>query len=237
MLEFLCEDGGILSDVPQSVLDECVRRLNSGIPTSGPNVWDMAKRVDAGTGSTIATSLYNRFYRPTSNFAIHVGAASLLRHVRSDGRTAAKPSRIWGRRAPARIADACLGGLTAIMVDREGGSRRHTAKRFATYADRHHERAIPPVAAIVLDGLRGGIRLNQTRQTASAIARIREFHRYVQTGEDADQPATRAARIHAELQGFLTLLDPDVLPGCLDPFVDYLTEKIMIETQPSAVLG
>jgi hypothetical protein len=47
----------------------------------------MADKVHATTGSTIAISLYNRFYRPTSNFAIHVGAASLLRNVRGDDRT------------------------------------------------------------------------------------------------------------------------------------------------------
>ena len=45
----------------------------------------MVEKVDAATGSTIAISLHNRFYRPTSNFAVHVGAASLLRHVRDDG--------------------------------------------------------------------------------------------------------------------------------------------------------
>lgn len=96
MLEFLREDGGILGGVPRDVLDECIRRLDAGTPADGPKVWDMVEKVDAATGSTIAISLYNRFYRPTSNFAVHVGAASLLRHVRDDGRTARRPSRICG---------------------------------------------------------------------------------------------------------------------------------------------
>ena len=108
----------------------------------------MAQRVDAATSSTIAISLYNRFYRPTSNLAMHAGSAALLRHVRGDGTVSIKPSRIWGRRAPARIADACLGGLTAFLADREGGSWQPTAKHAAAYADRHHQRAIPPVIAI-----------------------------------------------------------------------------------------
>ena len=95
MLEFLREDGGLLSGVPGDVLDECIRRLDAGTPADGPKVWAMAKKVDAATGATIAISLYNRFYRPTSNFAVHVGAASLLRHVRGDGRTTRRPSRIW----------------------------------------------------------------------------------------------------------------------------------------------
>lgn len=234
MLEFLREDGGVLSGVPGDVLDECIRRLDAGTPADGPKVWVMAEKVDTATGSTIAISLYNRFYRPTSNFAIHAGAASLLRHVCDDGRTARRPSRIWGRRAPARIADACLGGLTAFLADREGGPWKHTARYVARYADRHHERAIPPVAAISLGGLGRGLRLSQARQAAQAIARVREFGQYVQSGQDADDPATRTTRIRAELQDLLAVPGLDVPPGSLDPFIDYLAEKIVAETQPSA---
>jgi hypothetical protein len=233
MLEFLREDSGVLSGVPRDVLDECIRRLDAGTPTDGPKVWAMAEKVDTATGSTIAISLYNRFYRPTSNFAIHAGAASLLRHVRSDGRTARKPSRIWGRRAPARIADACLGGLTAFLADREGGFRKHAARYAARYADRHHERAIPPVAAISLVGLGRGLRLSQARQAAQAIARVREFGQYVQSGQDAGDPAARTTRIRAELQDLLAVPGLDIPPGSLDPFIDYLAEKIVAETQPS----
>ena len=229
MLEFLREDGGILSGVPRDVLDECIRRLDAGTPADGPKVWDMAEKVDAATGSTIAISLYNRFYRPTSNFAVHVGAASLLRHVRDDGRTARRPSRIWGRRAPARIADACLGGLTAFLAHREGGSWQQAAR----YADRHHKRAIPPVAAISLGNIGRGLRLSQAGQAAQAIARVREFGQYVQSGQDAGDPAARTARIRAELQDLLNIPGLDVPSGSLDPFIDYLAEKIMAETQQS----
>jgi hypothetical protein len=193
MLDFLSEDGGILSGIPREVLDECIRRLDVGTPAEGPSVRSMAEKVDAATDAAIAISLYNRFYRPTSNFAVHAGAASLLRHVRGDGRTAHRPSRIWGRRAPARIADACLGGLTAFLANREGGSWQHTAR----YADRHHERAVPPVAAISLGGIGSGLRLSQARQAAQAIARIRDFGQYVQSGRDADDPAARTTRIRA----------------------------------------
>lgn len=95
MLEFL----GGTTGIPRDVLDECIQRLDAGTPAEGPKVWKMAERVDAATGSTIAISLYNRYYRPTSNLALHVGAASLLRHVRGDGSTTRRPSRVWGRRA------------------------------------------------------------------------------------------------------------------------------------------
>jgi hypothetical protein len=236
MLEFLREDGGLLLGVPREVLDECIRRLDAGTPADGPKVWDMAEKVDAATGSTIAISLYNRFYRPTSNLAVHAGAAALLRHVRGDGRTSRKPSRVWGRRAPARIADACLGGLTAFLADREGDAWQRTARHAATYADRHHQRAIPPVTAISLRGLGRGVRLSQAPQVAEAIARVREFGQYVQSGQDADNPTARTARIRAELQDLLTIPGLDVPSGSLDPFIDYLAEKIVAETQPPTLV-
>jgi hypothetical protein len=78
----------------------------------------MARLVDSATGASTATGLYNRYYRPTFNLALHADAASLLRHVRVDGRVARRPSRESGRRSPVRIADACPGALTAALADR-----------------------------------------------------------------------------------------------------------------------
>jgi len=64
--------------------------------------------------------------------------------------------------------------------------------------------------------------------------RIREFGQYVQSGQDTDAPAARTAHTRAELQDLLTLSGLDVPPGSLDPFIDYLAEKIVAETQPQA---
>jgi hypothetical protein len=107
-----------------------------------------------------------------------------------------------------------------------------TARHAATYANRHHERAIPPVTAISLGGLGRGLRLSQALQVAQATARVREFGQYVQSGQDADDPAARATRIRSELQHLLAVPGLDVPPGSLDPFIDYLAEKIVAETQP-----
>jgi len=195
MLEFL---GGIVGEagIPRSVLDECIQCLDSGTPAEGPKVWEMAEKVDAATNAKIAVSLYNRYYRPTSNLALHAGAASLLRHVRADDSTAARPSRVWGRRTPARIADACLGGLTAYLAHHEGQPWQHAAR----YADRHHERAVPPLAAIGLGNLGRSLRPGQVRRIGPAIARLRALGQYIQSGQDADDPGTRTARIRAELE-------------------------------------
>ena len=99
LLEFL-SDAGV---IPAEVLAECIRRLDYGQAAKGPSVETMARRVDKATGGTVAIGLYKRFYRPTSNFAVHVGAASLLRHVRNDDRLARRPGRACARRSPARI--------------------------------------------------------------------------------------------------------------------------------------
>jgi hypothetical protein len=70
LLEYL-SDAGV---IPVSVLDECIARLDLGMPAKGPSVEAMAKRVDTATGSSVAIGLYKRFYRPTSSLAVHAGA-------------------------------------------------------------------------------------------------------------------------------------------------------------------
>lgn len=227
MVKFMV-DAELLS---RDVLDECIERLDLGDPAKGPDVASMAKRVDTATGSSIATNLYDRFYRPTSNLALHAGAASLLRHVRSDGSIAHRPSRVWGRRSPARIADTCLGALTAVLAKRAGVPFRHAAQ----YADRHGDRVPPPVVAISLGGFARGLRPGQVWM---AIGRLRKFGEYVQSGQDADDPALRTARIRAEMECLLTTPGLDIPAGSLEPYLDYVAAKIASEsTAASAGTG
>jgi hypothetical protein len=218
MLQFMV-DAGLLS---ADVLAESIQRLDLGAPARGPKVEEMAKVVDTAAGVGIATDLYDRFYRPTSNLALHAGAASLLRHVRGDGRITRRPSRICGRRSPARIADACLGALTAVLADRAGVPCEHAAR----YADRHGERAVAPVIAISLGGLGRGLR---PRQIVTVIGQMRTFGEYVRSGEDADDLAVRTARIRAKMAGLLTIPGLDIPMDALGPYLDFVAEKIALE--------
>ncbi len=218
MVEFLV-DAGLLS---ADVLAECIQRLDLGDPAKGPDVWSMAERVDAATGASVATRLYDRFYRPTSNLALHAGAASLLRHVRDDGSITRRPSRVWGRRSPARIADTCLGALTAVLAHQVGAPCQHAAR----YADRHGERIFAPVVAISLGGIGRGLR---PRQIWMAIGRLRTFGEYVQSGKDADDPEVRTARIRAEMECLLAIPGLDIPVGSLDPYLDYVAAKLASE--------
>jgi hypothetical protein len=220
MLEFMMAAGLLSKDV----LAECIQRLDLGEPVKGPDVASMARLVDTATGGPAATDLYNRFYRPTSNLALHAGAASLLRHVRSDGSLARRPSRVWGRRSPARIADTCLGFLTAALAYRAGVPWQRAVK----YGDRHHGRVLPPVVTISLAGFARGIRPGHALM---AINRIRKFGEYVRSGQDAADPAVRTARIRAEMEALLTTPGLDIPVSALDPYLDYVATMIASANQ------
>lgn len=210
--------------IPADVLAECIQRLDLGDPVKGPGVETMATRVDTVTSGKMAVNLYNQYYRPTSNLALHAGAASLLRHVRGDGSIARRPSRVWGRRAPARIADTCLGVLTAVLA---GVPCQHAVQ----YADRHGGRVLAPVVAISLGGLGRGLR---PRQIWTVIDRARKLGQYIRSGQDASDPAVRTARIRAELEGLLAIPELNLPMGALDPCLDFLAEKSASEGTAAA---
>ena len=128
----------------------------------------------------------------------------------------------------ARIADACLGGLTAYLAHHEGQPWQHAAR----YADRHHERAVPPLTAISLGNLGRSLRVGQVGQIGPAIARIRALGQYVQSGQDADDPGIRTARIRSELEYLLNLPGLDIPRDSLGPFLDFLAEKIVARPRP-----
>ena len=222
LLEYL-SDAGV---IPASVLAECISRLDLGTPAKGPSVETMAQRVDKATGGSTAISLYKRFYRPTSSFAIHAGAASLLRHVRGDHSIGRRPERVWARRSPARIADACLGALTAATAQQAGVSYQQAAQ----YADRHSERALTPVAVMGAGGFKRSLR---PRQLMTTIGQVRRYGDYVWSDEDAGDPDSRYVRIRTDMESLLFAAEPDIPPGSLDPFLDYVAAKIVSESAPA----
>jgi hypothetical protein len=120
LLKFLT-DAGI---IPESVLAECIDRLGYGAPARGPTVERMAAVVDRYVGVRVAGDLYDRYYRPASSLAMHSGGLALLRHVRPNDSVSRRPARSWARRLPARIADACLGALTANLARRSDSPSR-----------------------------------------------------------------------------------------------------------------
>jgi hypothetical protein len=223
LLKFLTDAGVI----PASVLEECIRRLGYGEPAKGPTVEAMAVVVDKSLGVRTAVDLYDRFYRPSSTLAMHGGGLSLLRHVRSDDRLTRRPGRTWARRSPARIADACLGALTATMARRAG----RPSQLADEYTERHFGRALTPMIVMSSSGIG---KLLMPRQIVTTIVTVRGIFKYARSGQDAADSAVRVARIRAGMEALLLAGVPDLPEGALDPFLDYVSEKIAAETAPAS---
>lgn len=221
LLKFMT-DAGI---IPGSVLDECIRRLDYGQPARGLPVEGMAAFVDKSLGVHEVVGLYDRFYRPSSTLALHGGGLALLRHVREDDRLSRKPARTWARRSPARIVDACLGVLTANMA-RRVGNPSHVADEFAK---RHYSRALPPIITISSTGI-GKVLMR--RQILNAALTLRYLFRYTRSDQDAADPAVRIARIRSGMEAILLAGVADLPEGALDPFLDYVSEKIAAGAAP-----
>lgn len=224
LMQFLV-DAGV---VPAEVLADCIKRLDLGTPRQGPRIDEMARAIDKATGAKDAMDLYNRYYRLTSTFAVHAGAASLLRHVNSDDVVTLRPKRIWTRRSPARIVDACTGILTAQLA-RLAGSPTPVADE---YARRHLRRALAPVFVMTSPGFG---RLLGPRSLRSTIAAVRDMGLYIWSRQDADDPAARTAHVRAGMSDLLLKgAPPDLALGALDPFLDFISADIVAATSPEA---
>ena len=71
-------------------------------------------------------------------------------------------------------------------------------------------------------------------QILTIIRRLRGLGDYIQSGTDADDPATRTARIRADMRALLLGIEPDVPLGALDPFLDYVAAKLASEPAATA---
>lgn len=209
--------------IPASVLAECIGRLNLGTSAKGPTLEAMARHVDKSTGGSVAMGLYNRYYRPASTLTMHGGGAVLLLHVTANGKLTRLPSRTWARRSPVRIADSCLGALTATVAQRTKVDYTRAVK----YADKHAERALTPVAVMSSAGFR---LMLAPRQLVSSLRRLREAVNYIWSGRDADDPATRTATVRAGIEALLSAGLPSVPAGALEPFLDFIADKIVTES-------
>jgi hypothetical protein len=222
LLKFLSNAGVI----PAGVLDECIHRLGYGEPARGPTVEAMAMVVDKSLGVRAAVELYDRFYRPSSTFTMHGGGWSLLRHVRTDDRLTRRPGRRWARRSPARIADACLGALTATLARRAG----RPSQLADEYTKRHFGRALTPMIVISSSGMG---KLLMPRQILTTIATARGIFKYARSGQHSANPAIRVGHIRAGMATLLLAAVPDLPEGALDPFLNYVSEKIAAEAAPA----
>jgi hypothetical protein len=157
---------------------------------------------------------------------MHGGGWALLRHVSEDSHLTRRPGRTWARRSPARIADACLGALTANMARRAG----RPSPLADDYTERHFGRALTPMIVMASSGIS---KLLKPQQILTTIVTFRGIFRYARSGQDAGNPAVRVARIRAGMEALLLAGVPDVPERALDPFLDYVSEQIAAEPAPA----
>ena len=210
------EETGI---VPEQVVRDCVARL--GKPSRRHlDVWAMVKAIDEANGNSQARSIYRRLYIPLSNFTVHASGGTLLRHVRRDGGLRRRPSRSWNRRSPARVADAAVGLLAADLA--EHAAMPH--KKLLSYADKHIDRTLMPMAVMAFSGLGSSPRPRRVRE----IARLaKEMYEYLWTGPAKAEPAdVRAAYVRERFSAILDFEELDLPEGVMDPFIDYVAEKL-----------
>jgi hypothetical protein len=154
---------------------------------------------------------------------MHGGAAALLLHVTAEDKLTRRPMRTWARRSPVRIADSCLGALTAAVAQRAGAGHTRAVK----YADKHGARALVPMAVMSF----GGFRLVLgPRQIVSTLRQLKETWDYIASGRDADDPPARTATVRAGMEALLLAEVPSIPAGSLDPFLDYIADQIVTDS-------
>jgi hypothetical protein len=210
-----------LDIVPADVIRQCAAKL--GKPGPAPKVWRMAETVDNANANAAARDIYHRLYVPLSNFTVHASGGTLLRHVRSDDRLSARPSRSWNRRSPVRVADATAGLLAAALAQEVGTP----TEKLLRYAERHFERALMPVAVMGLGGLSGSRKKNLLPRIIRAAKSARDMYDYLWHGRAiADPLSVRIAFIRDRFAAMLDTEGLDVPAGTLDPFIDYVADKL-----------
>jgi hypothetical protein len=70
------------------------------------------------------------------------------------------------------------------------------------------------------------------RQLVYTVRQLKETGDYIQSGRDAGDPATRTATIRAAMEALLSAALADESTDGLDPFLDFIVEKIVTESAP-----
>src|SRR6185437_4795743 len=99
--------------------------------------------------------------------------------------------------------------------------------RAVNYADKHAERALTPAAVMSSEGFRLAL---SPQQMVSSLRQLKETGDYIWSGRDEDNPAKRAATVRAAMEALLSFGLPSVPAGGLDPFLDFVAEKIVADS-------
>jgi hypothetical protein len=208
--------------IPDTVIRQAVRKL--GEPEKLPDVRSMTEQIDAKTGATLAIHLYDQAYRPASQYFTHATNSALLRHVTHERRRTTRPASSWVRRAPVRLADACVGLLAGAIANHVAAP----TELFQRYAEAHAGRVLPPLLTTIGKGL---VRKLSITDLIHTLKQVRDLRTYLaRTPPDTNEAADERERRVRELYDTLTArLDLDVPPKAMQPIVDHLVAKVLAE--------
>jgi hypothetical protein len=216
MLTFLSSTGLI----PDTLIRQAVRAL--GEPEKLPDVRSMAAQIDAKTGATLAIHLYDLAYRPASQYFTHATSSALLRHIADGRRGTTRPANSWVRRAPVRLADACVGLMAGAVADRAAAR----TDLFLRYSEGHALRVLPPLLATV--GKRMARKLT-VAELLHTLNQARDVRAYLSRARPDEAPVEREARLRGLYDTMIKRLDLDVPPEAIQPIIDHLVAIILAE--------
>lgn len=214
MLTFLSSTGLI----PDALIRKSVRAL--GEPEKLPDVRSMAALIDAKTSATLAIHLYDQAYRPASQYFTHATSLSLLRHVTHERRRSTRPAHSWVRRAPVRLADACVGLLAGAITDRAAAP----TELFLRYAESHARRVLPPLLSTIGKGMARKLTVADLVRTLKQARDVRAY--LSRTGPD-EAPMEREAPLHDLYDTMIARLDLDVPPEAIQPIIDHFVAMVL----------
>ena len=206
--------------IPDALIRQAVLAL--GEPGKLPDVRSMAAMIDARTGATLAIHLYDQAYRPASQYFTHATSSALLRHVDRKRRRTIRPAKSWVRRAPVRLADACVGLLAGAIANQSDAP----AELFVRYAEAHASRVLPPALATIGKGLTSRLGVAGPVRTLREALSVRTD--LSGAGRDLS-PAEREARLRDMYDILLTRLDVDLPPESIQPIIDHFVAKALAE--------
>ena len=190
-------------------------------------MWSIVTAIDEANENNAARSIYRRLYAPLSNYTVHANGGTLMRHVGRNGKLRHRPSRAWGRRSSARAVDAATGLLAANLAKQAG----QLHEKLLAYGDRHYRRTLMPMAVMAFTRMGGS---SPPRRIREAISLGKQIYIYLWTGPaSADSVETRAAFVRERFVRILSFeSDPEIPADSLDPFIDYLADKLARAVPP-----
>jgi hypothetical protein len=206
--------------IPDALIKQAVRAL--GEPQKLTDVRAMAEQIDAKTGATLAIHLYDAVYRPASHYFTHASSSALLRHVSPQGRRTIRPANSWIRRAPVRLADACVGLLAGAIAGQKGTS----AELFVRYAEGHAARLMPPLLATIGKAMVHKLNVASVLRMVKQARKVQAYLSSTKPGEAHDE---REARVRDLYDTWIAELDHELPAEAIQPIVDHLVAKVLAE--------